>query len=496
MIRINTAKSGTRLAYSATRGFGPFSPDGEDVFESFEIRSSFDDLRERPGFHGENHVNHSQFSAELFANPYHGIYTDLGANIKLYQKTPSGGWSSSNTLIKACDLAPAYPWTLVYRSGATSVYRRKHSPVSIDSMEVRGSYIGGVWRANTILVDEFRATSPTKGSKLVDSTWHAFSRLSTQESIVINYDGTKNFHLLESLFEIAKLGRSSYLGASSLLYPFFHKLPPVAEHSYRDIYSAISNLPDVHYDFPTDIKSYGDLAGEAVDALDRNSINMFEFIQGIKRPWELVPKLKNLSKLKTHAGNYLGYEYGIMPTISDLETLRDAVLNTAKPYFDSNNYQVVTAGHSASRSNSVSDVTLTNRIKIAINPSDGRLNALSERLRDIGTFPSVDNLWDLVPYSFVIDWFINVGDMLESLDDRFRIATLPIEYVTRSSKLEIRPKLPESLKAMGVHGTVLITLYDRSVSRRCPEPTLSFEVSNSLPDHWLEASALIVTARK
>lgn len=37
---------------------------------------------------------------------------------------------------------------------------------------------------------------------------------------------------------------------------------------------------------------------------------------------------------------------------------------------------------------------------------------------------SAYNAWDMIPYSFIVDWFIPVGDFLESLETRSEIATL------------------------------------------------------------------------
>lgn len=260
------------------------------------------------------------------------------------------------------------------------------------------------------------------------------------------------------------------------------------------IYTSLQAVYDLRAELP-EPKDFGDLTTDAISTLDANSINMFEFIGGFKNPKELLPKLRNLQKLKTHAGNYLGVQYGVLPTVSDLKTLYEAITAATLPYFDSNNYQVLTAGRSDDRTSSTGRVEVIDRIKIAINPSDPRLFTLSEKMRNLGGFPSIDNLWELVPYSFVIDWFVNVGDMLEEIDTRYRVAKLPIVYATRSTKVIFEPNLPETLTERGALGDVKLVYYDRTVSEQPPLPTLNFEVSNSLPSHWLEAGALIV-ARK
>lgn len=502
MIRIYSAKANSPMAYSAL-GFGPFSPDGEDLFDEFSFRSPFDDLRERPGIHGENHVNHRQISADLYANPWHGVVPCDNGTTRAYAKTSSGGWSTTNISTWNCAYWPAHPWTVITNDTSRNrfEYHAKDNPFTRKILRVWWYYNSVLrrYQVERAFYSENWCNAPATGDSFVtvfavdwtsnyrpDSSIYSSLRPTAQSSLLFASD----------LIRVAREGTELRSKPGTLAFPFYlkHKAGEVGNMS-KVLSRVLSSTEDSH-EVPGDIKSFGELAGEAVDTLDTNGINMFEFLQGFKNPKDLVPKLKNLSQLKTHAGNHLAVQYGILPTISDLESLMEAVTGSAKPYFDSNNYQVLTAGHSVSSQGARGRISRTNRIKIALNTVDLRLYTLSERLRDIGGFPSIDNLWDLVPYSFVVDWFINVGDMLESLDDRFRISTLPIVYATTSSKLGITPNFGETLMELGYHGDVQITYYDRNVSMKCPTPPLNFEVSNALPANWLEAGALIVTARK
>jgi hypothetical protein len=54
---------------------------------------------------------------------------------------------------------------------------------------------------------------------------------------------------------------------------------------------------------------------------------------------------------------------------------------------------------------------------IAVKPKD--YNALMKIVRSAyewDWFPSMSNTWDAIPLSFVVDWFVNVGDIYRSLD--------------------------------------------------------------------------------
>jgi hypothetical protein len=54
---------------------------------------------------------------------------------------------------------------------------------------------------------------------------------------------------------------------------------------------------------------------------------------------------------------------------------------------------------------------------IAVEPNDA--NALMSTVRHLyewGGYPTLSNVWDAIPLSFVVDWLVNVGDIFESID--------------------------------------------------------------------------------
>lgn len=56
-------------------------------------------------------------------------------------------------------------------------------------------------------------------------------------------------------------------------------------------------------------------------------------------------------------------------------------------------------------------------------PDYGRLTRALAALDVFGINLSVSDLWEIVPFSFVVDWFVNVGNMLK----RFDFVNLPVE---------------------------------------------------------------------
>lgn len=243
-------------------------------------------------------------------------------------------------------------------------------------------------------------------------------------------------------------------------------------------------------DFPIEDKNYGDLAMEASEAVNRNKVNMLEFMSDLRHPADLIPKLKKLKNLKGLAGNFLTVDYGVLPTIRDLDSIAKAFRNVAR-YFDKNGFTSYTAGSTQDLAVNSLSYELVQHIKLAIADEDDELDALVTRLESMGTFPTLQNIWDLIPYSFIVDWFVDVGDYLKRVDASSRIARLNIRYVTMSRKTISSGYSSPNVEAPFV-GTVVWVHYHRWVSDQCPLPPLSLNTTFQDFNHWLESTALII----
>lgn len=249
-------------------------------------------------------------------------------------------------------------------------------------------------------------------------------------------------------------------------------------------------LPDLQETSSLQERHYGDLVLEASQKLNINHVNMIAFLRDIRHPSEMFPKLKNLLVLKNMAGGYLSIHYGLLPTISDLKEIYEAMVRR-KPHIDK--YGFTTSSSSFSCRSSLDNIenTLEQHAKIAVYDEDSDLLRLANGLESIGVFPTFENVWDLIPYSFVIDWFINIGDLLERVDTRLRLMRYEVKYTTLSRKLtrsvsiQPTPQTPYT-------GTVKKVSYKRWAPDQCPVPPLSLSTQLLSPSHWLEAGALII----
>jgi len=247
--------------------------------------------------------------------------------------------------------------------------------------------------------------------------------------------------------------------------------------------------------FPHEVKDFGILASEASLTLNANNVNMIAFFRDLRRPQEMIPKLLNLRKLKTHASNFLAIKYGVLPTVTDIQDIVEA-FKSRLPHLDKYGFRTCSAGYRTSANSDGNIFELTQRIKIAVANDDSELIKLISRLESIGVFPTLENIWDLVPYSFVLDWFIDVGDFLQRADSHLRLMRFDVKYVTKSQKQHYIGKLIPS-QTFPYIGTVEQVRYQRWTDGYCPVPPLfSLETPLTASDHWVESAAMLIQRRK
>lgn len=107
-------------------------------------------------------------------------------------------------------------------------------------------------------------------------------------------------------------------------------------------------------------------------------------------------------------------------------------------------------------------------IKLEPQASKG-LPALIRQLDSLGALPTLARAWDLVPYSFMIDWIINVGDILSSID----ISLNPSKYNVLSCTTGFKAVAPSDWASHLSNDIVTVTsatmsLYERQVGTEIP----------------------------
>jgi hypothetical protein len=137
--------------------------------------------------------------------------------------------------------------------------------------------------------------------------------------------------------------------------------------------------------------------------------------------------------------SYLEYRYGWRPLMYDVESIVKALhhkynqrLTSRATRTASDSASLVTSGSSGGVSISLNVSTsyeYTVRAGVLYEHTLASDNAWGTRLSDI---PSA--AWELVPFSFVVDWFVNVGDYISALTPKAGVNTLG-SWVVEKTKI-------------------------------------------------------------
>lgn len=112
-----------------------------------------------------------------------------------------------------------------------------------------------------------------------------------------------------------------------------------------------------------------------------------------------------------------------------------------------------------------------------------------------GLIPTLEDVWDLIPYSFVVDWIVGVNKFLSQLDAQYLIARLPVFSVVFGRRLMMKGDvsfLDSAAVDDGIRGTFTYVEYSREVGTKLVPPTPSLQSTVSSFDNWSEASALFI----
>jgi hypothetical protein len=115
---------------------------------------------------------------------------------------------------------------------------------------------------------------------------------------------------------------------------------------------------------------------------------------------------------------------------------------------------------------------------VILDPRVGPIVTILDKLRRLDLVVSRENLWDFIPYSFVVDWFIPIGETLSHLDLRTDIdlfgakVAILSSKATRSLTTTVRPRGRNRLGGISEYPFQLIL--DLKVYNRWHEdPTIS-----------------------
>lgn len=115
------------------------------------------------------------------------------------------------------------------------------------------------------------------------------------------------------------------------------------------------------------------------------------------------------------------------------------------------------------------------------------------KLRALGLHPGLAQAWDLIPYSFVCDWFFSVQNVLKSVDDQIAFSSLRLGRGVYSAKCE-EPLARFEHFTRFAEGNAIIGYYYRKPHSYLP---LTLDLKGKPARQWWQAGlALCVSNRK
>lgn len=244
------------------------------------------------------------------------------------------------------------------------------------------------------------------------------------------------------------------------------------------------------------------------------------------KTWEFagkVGKLRNVSKQKrrhvvdTIADAWLAYGFGVKPLISDANDATAALNKLKNEMGGTGQDSTMVSGYGDNKS-----LTKSAGLPLTTVAGDSDLNnkydswliehrtvryrcALKAHLEDLTTvgkqfgvdvFDVIPAVWEAIPWSFFIDYFANVGEMLDSC----RLASAEVAWCNRtvrnSSALTlngVRHVPTPSLPTCSISGNPRFYALARYVNRTpssIPYPSFGFKVPGLDSTKWLNIAAL------
>lgn len=269
--------------------------------------------------------------------------------------------------------------------------------------------------------------------------------------------------------------------------------------SLTPLSSSALNVPNYEALFPESDRNpnWSQLAAEAYSSLAFSDINGIAFIKDAGEMGQaftsFAKTLRSIpsSRIKAAAAAWLSVHYGFKLALLDTMTLKQELQKQSLRNSRKSKCQSVTT---FSRRN----VQYTARYQVFYNEFDKLMETVDQLLRISDAVLTSENLWDMVPYSFVVDWFINVGDMLSAIDgwnSLIREHTVIAAGKSVKGVLAATPEmfgLPKSLRASftGVNLTCYFRRYERYLQR----PTFLPSLATINPfAHSVEGAALVIT---
>jgi hypothetical protein len=256
---------------------------------------------------------------------------------------------------------------------------------------------------------------------------------------------------------------------------------------------------DLQYAGLSEAAPWGDLAYDAVQdmrVLTSNEVanvaDLADLLSLILKPSKLFEKAGE-GILDLASAAFLSERYGLENNIRDVSEILNA--NYQKLDFYVRGARICRASRSVMLPSKRFGSWICRRgLKAYFRPPMDALTFFAYEAWVYGFSASASTLWDLIPFSFVVDWAVNVGDCLARLDAKHFAAKCDTRSVLQTTRSETQ--IDASVLYAGLAGNLNLVVFERHVSRQLPSMPVRLEMTAPSLDHFWEGSALIIQQRR
>lgn len=241
----------------------------------------------------------------------------------------------------------------------------------------------------------------------------------------------------------------------------------------------VAYLPSTYKTSSVSLEDPETVVSDLMKKLPMAQANSYMNVAELRKFKELVPPILNIIKrrnVKSLADLYLWWKYSYNTTLGDLESYYKV-------------FQEIQAHHNDCKQQTIS---------LTYNQDGGilRYNVLMDSFIEpiwntYGFNINLANTWDALPFSFVLDWFVNIGSTLESIDNVSRIQNLNYSGVYRSFSRKAQHQVDNSF----ILSNLTQSVYVREKLQSLPIDVVSLHLGNPSA-HLLDGSSLVVSKRK
>lgn len=250
----------------------------------------------------------------------------------------------------------------------------------------------------------------------------------------------------------------------------------------------------------------GDHTISLIDQMHATTMNQFEFLTDlnlIKQVYDVAEKAVTLNwggTLKELSDLYLTYSFGASSTARDYVELARAVSEETTRYARARRYRDRRV-HTRSRLQDIPWLGSPSKALLVttayLDNFDQGVMGLMNSLDSWGIYPDLSAVWEKVPFSFVVDWFVNVQTNLNRIDANIWREYYNVRACICSTKLETVYDWQTVHPGSRLAGQASISLYHRWIQYSLPQPMVDLDIGLPSGTHqWVTGAALVIQRSK